>query len=1168
MKRILFLLLFISVTLSLNAQVLAPGDIVIIGFNFDNPDEISFVCLEDIVAGTQLNFTDNGWFNSGSFRTGEGAFTYTFSSDVSAGTVIVPTVTSVAFAADGDQVFVYQGNSSSPSFIFGLNSEGDGVWQDDATSSNTSALPAGLTNGETAVALNEIDNAIYTGTTSGTRSELLTAICDKSNWSGHNTTRQTMPTGSFTIGGTISIPDAPVATAATNITHEGFTANWNASTGATTYYLDVSEANDFSAFVSGYENLNVGNFTTKSITGLTASNDYFYRVRANNSAGTSANSNIISLATNAQPATTIQFKNASGSVAENGGSYDITVSISFPDAVNATTANVVLTDGDDADIDSYTTTTLTFPAGSSADQTISVNITDDAVTEGNETLTFELQSASGGNSASVGTPSQFKLTIIESYSGNYYDPISAGALGEQLRFELYNLIKGHIEFPYTSYTTDVWDILMKSDEDPTNSENVILLYTGRSKAKVENQGVLGTGDPDAWNREHVWAKSRGDFGTDPPAGTDAHHLRPTDNTVNSARGNKDFDNGGDPVYDSGVLTDCFTDSDSWEPRDEVKGDVARMLFYMDVRYEGERGDPELHIVDYTGPLPDDYPPIIGKLETLLTWHAADPVDGFEQNRNNVVYGYQTNRNPFIDHPEWVDKIWGSTVPEGPSIASESRNVTVPDENQDLEITAVVTDNSSVSNVTIKYQVNGNAEQSLAMSSAGANSYTASIPENVYGNADLIKYYLVAEDDEGNFDYGFITEILTGITPISIIKTNGSDGRLVYKGVFAKVSGVATVESDVFSTTSLDVYVQDANHGVNIYKSGSITPITRGTNYLVSGQIAQFYGKTELVPENVGTDIINLGVGSMPDPTVLTIDQFLTDPETYEGMLVGIQHLTRTGGDTWPLIDNNASVEVSDGGVNVFTLRIDRDTEIDGSTEPAWPKDIVGIFNQYDDYFPYFDVYQIQPRDLSDFQTDGALPVELTTFAASVHNNTVSLNWITATEVNNYGFDVERASIPLSMSSSKVEARKWSKLDFVKGNGNSNSPKSYSFIDNSVSISGKYNYRLKQIDIDGKYEYSNEIEVEVGIPELFEVAQNYPNPFNPSTTISFSIPEKSEVSIQIYNMLGQKVYTLVNENLEAGKYSYNFDASAISSGTYIYRVTSGDNIETRKMLLIK
>ncbi len=161
------------------------------------------------------------------------------------------------------------------------------------------------------------------------------------------------------------------------------------------------------------------------------------------------------------------------------------------------------------------------------------------------------------------------------------------------------------------------------------------------------------GGVDDWNREHVWAKSHGDFGTATGPGTDVHHLRPEDVTVNSTRGNKDFDNGGTAVSQCG---DCWTDADSFEPRDAVKGDVARMIFYMAVRYEGDDGWPDLEPNQSTS---NGTAPYIGRLSVLLAWNAADPPDAFEMRRNDRIYtAWQHNRNPFIDHPEWATSIFG------------------------------------------------------------------------------------------------------------------------------------------------------------------------------------------------------------------------------------------------------------------------------------------------------------------------------------------------------------------------------------------------------------------------------------------------------------------------------------------------------------------------------
>lgn len=197
-----------------------------------------------------------------------------------------------------------------------------------------------------------------------------------------------------------------------------------------------------------------------------------------------------------------------------------------------------------------------------------------------------------------------------------------------------------------------------------------------------------------------------------------------------------------------------------------------------------------------------------------------------------------------------------------------------------------------------------------------------------------------------------------------------------------------------------------------------------------------------------------------------------------------------------------------------------------------------------------------------FTTTSALPVELTTFAGNVNDNEVSLNWETATEVNNYGFEIERQKSELGSINLS-----WEKIGFVEGHGNSNSPKLYSFSDNSITA-GTYYYRLKQIDVDGQFEYSDVIEVSITQPESLELFQNYPNPFNPKTNIKFSLKESSNVVLTIYNTIGQEVAVLINQNLEAGIHTSVFDGSNLNSGIYIYSLKTENSTITKKMIMLK
>jgi hypothetical protein len=192
-----------------------------------------------------------------------------------------------------------------------------------------------------------------------------------------------------------------------------------------------------------------------------------------------------------------------------------------------------------------------------------------------------------------------------------------------------------------------------------------------------------------------------------------------------------------------------------------------------------------------------------------------------------------------------------------------------------------------------------------------------------------------------------------------------------------------------------------------------------------------------------------------------------------------------------------------------------------------------------------------------------LPVELTSFTASANGATVMLHWLTATEVNNFGFEIERL-----IKNEKLEIKNWETIGFIEGNGNSNSPKEYSFTDETI-MAGKYSYRLKQIDNDGKFAYSDVVDVDIeNLPTNYTLYQNYPNPFNPSTTIKFGLPKDGMVTLEVYNLIGEKVTTLVNKEMSAGYHTIDFNGSNLSSGIYLYKITSEEFTSTKKFVLMK
>ena len=206
----------------------------------------------------------------------------------------------------------------------------------------------------------------------------------------------------------------------------------------------------------------------------------------------------------------------------------------------------------------------------------------------------------------------------------------------------------------------------------------------------------------------------------------------------------------------------------------------------------------------------------------------------------------------------------------------------------------------------------------------------------------------------------------------------------------------------------------------------------------------------------------------------------------------------------------------------------------------------------------FDTYSGFGKIMIERALADALPVELVFFTGKLIGSVVELRWRTETEVNNYGFNIEKSA----------DNTDWLTIGFVEGHGNSNSPQHYNFDDTDVVQSRNYYYRLKQIDNDGTFEYSNVITVNVGVPDKFFLSQNYPNPFNPETRIDYTLPEQQNVSLRVYNMLGEMVQELLNEVKPPGSYSVTFNASNLPSGIYIYRIQTESFATNKKMTFLK
>ncbi len=400
-------------------------------------------------------------------------------------------------------------------------------------------------------------------------------------------------------------------------------------------------------------------------------------------------------------------------------------------------------------------------------------------------------------------------------------------------------------------------------------------------------------------------------------------------------------------------------------------------------------------------------------------------------------------------------------------------------------------------------------------------------------------------------------LLTNLDGLSNITSVGGWLSVEVDTSLTNINGLSNITSvgqllivDIPSLTNLDAlsHITSAG-GIVIDNNESLTNLDGLSN------ITSFSGRLDVQYNKSLTNLNGLSnITSVSSYLFVNNDSSLAD-------LNGLNHITTING---PLnINNNALLANLDGLNNLTT--VGSNLQISGNSQLT---SFCGLFPLLNEgglsgtYSVSGNAIDPTKQEIIDGGACTPMPVELTTFSASVIDNSIELNWHTATEVNNYGFEIERASSQTSPGQDS-----WEKIGFVKGNGNSNSSREYSFTDENVTA-GTYSYRLKQIDNDGSFKYSQIVEASFMKPDKFELSQNYPNPFNPSTTIKYSVANAGFVTMKLYNIVGEEVATLINEEESAGYYQIKFNASNLASGIYFYTLTAGNFRETKKLVLLK
>lgn len=372
-----------------------------------------------------------------------------------------------------------------------------------------------------------------------------------------------------------------------------------------------------------------------------------------------------------------------------------------------------------------------------------------------------------------------------------------------------------------------------------------------------------------------------------------------------------------------------------------------------------------------------------------------------------------------------------------------------------------------------------------------------------------------------------------------------------------------VISPNYQTVNNSYYIWDGTAGITTFKPGVTPTLNLGDLVDVVGLIGQFRGLTQIQPFADSSIVFISDSNNVPAPLVISLSQYNANPEAYEGTLLGFVGMTKTSG-TWPASGVSVTLRFKQGTDSV-DVRIDSDTDIDGQPEPVWPRDVIGLGSQFSSGTTVVnDGYQILPRYYAtDFPPAGTIPVELISFSANAVGTTVVLNWKTATETNNLGFAVQRS----------FDGQNFLDIGFVNGSGTTTQEKSYSFVDFDLGVAQTIYYRLRQIDYNGVATYTSIIQVELAKVYSYNLAQNYPNPFNPATSINFTLPVDAQVTVKIYDILGNEVFQVVNNKLQAGSHLYPISFNNLSSGIYVYTIDAvgvdGSTFRSsKKMTLMK
>ena len=515
-----------------------------------------------------------------------------------------------------------------------------------------------------------------------------------------------------------------------------------------------------------------------------------------------------------------------------------------------------------------------------------------------------------------------------------------GKSGIELKQILHDKISHHVDFSYNQAKY----IINYSDADPQNPNNVILFYMQISR----DASLYGT-EAGMINREHVWAKSHGNFSGIRPMDSDALNLRPADAMANQSRGNLDFDNVQPNGTQDSYATSCWYNESAFEPGPLTKGQVARILFYMATRYEGTDGEMDLELVSKLNNYPEAK---FGNLTTLLAWNNQYPPSAMERQRNDRIFRIQQNRNPFVDHPEFANYIWGNATPNGPEFGNFSMNPEFPNPQDAPQISVAIQNAGTLSDVSLFWGNAYDSETHQVKMELSGGKYVGTLSFSGYMPGDLISFKVVATsatNEKTTFRANYLLPEkieAAQLTPITQVQGTGDSSPMVNQEV--------TISGRVTASFDNSFYLQTGSgkrSGINVYNT--LFTGKDGDSLVIRGTPSEYSDLTEL--SNISY-VYNFKANKTPHPVVIKASQVNED---YEGMLVQINNVTFDKPGS-VIQEQNTSYKATDntGSVVVYISKYSR---LVRKSLPAKATNLVGVVSQFQG------TYQILPRDINDFK---------------------------------------------------------------------------------------------------------------------------------------------------------------------------------------------------------